>query len=476
MQNNFITTIKNMQQVLRLWNSHTLTLEERIMIFKTLAISKIVYLALITNVPKVVVKELKTKNKKKIYSKTHVKTLSNTFEIGSLKNVDINLKVKSLQCSWVKKLYDENFHEWKIIPLHLIRIKLGQNFKFHSNLSYDTKLFTSVPVFCKNIFRYWSQHFTVFPDLPSCILSSFLWYHKDILISNKPIYFKRSNNNLSYVTQLFDDTGNTKEWMKLKHEFNLNSNLYFKWMQLIHSIPQKLKNTIRNNRISENLLFLNHHLIKCNILLSLEKLTSKELYLIQLTHDFCKPTLHIYFEKHYNDCVLDLKYIYVLPRIVTSDPYTRYFQYKVLNHVFYLNEKLFFFGISETSQYSFCSQNSEIIEHLFCHGFVAKALWNDLNTFIENHLSLYDLTPHAAFFGFSEKDLDDTILQNHLLLVFKICLYQSRSYGFVCLKPLLLEIKKINGLEKKIPEANANKHKSYLLKWNNIVNQLIAYN
>ena len=218
--------------------------------------------------------------------------------------------------------------------------------------------------------------------------------------------------------------------------------------------PQKWKNTIKNNRISEN-LFLNHHLIKCNILLSLEKLNSKELYLIQLTCDFCKSTSQIYFEKHFNDCVLDWKYIYILPRIVTSDPYTRYFQYKVLNNVLYLNEKLFFFGISETSQCSFCNQNNETIELLFCHCFIAKALWNGLKTFFENHLSLYDLTPQAAFFRFTEKHLDDTVLQNHLLLVFKIYFHKSRSYGFVSLKSLILEIKKINRLEKKIAEVNA---------------------
>ena len=68
------------------------------------------------------------------------------------------------------------------------------------------------------------------------------------------------------------------------------------------------------------------------------------------------------------------------------------------------------------------------------------------------------------------------MLQNHLLLVFKIYLYKSQSYGFVCLKPLLLEIKKINCLEKKIAKANVNKHKSYLLKWNKSDNQLPAYN
>ena len=35
-------------------------------------------------------------------------------------------------------------------------------------------------------------------------------------------------------------------------------------------------------------------------------------------------------------------------------------------------------------------------------------------------------------------------------------------------KSLLLEMKKINYLEKKITEANANKQNFYLLKWNKI--------
>ena len=117
------------------------------MIFKTLAISKIVYLALITNVPKVIVEELQKIQKKFLWQnsrpKIKHKTLSNTFETGGLKNVDINLKVISLQCFWVKKLYDENFHKRKVIPLHLICITFDQHFKFPSNISYDAYL----PVF-----------------------------------------------------------------------------------------------------------------------------------------------------------------------------------------------------------------------------------------------------------------------------------------------------------------------------------------
>ena len=104
--------------------------------------------------------------------------------------------------------------------------------------------------------------------------------------------------------------------------------------------------------------------------------------MIQLTRDFCKLTSQIYFEKHFKDCVFHWKYIYILSRIVTSNSYTHYFQYKVFNNVLYLNEKVFSFGVSATSQCPFCNQNIETLKYLFCYCFVAKALLNGLNTFL----------------------------------------------------------------------------------------------
>ena len=89
MQNKFIATIKKVQQVLRLWNSRMLILEGRIMIFKTLAVSKTVYLDLVADVPKVIVKELQKIQKKILRQnsrpKIKHKTLSNTFKTGGLK-------------------------------------------------------------------------------------------------------------------------------------------------------------------------------------------------------------------------------------------------------------------------------------------------------------------------------------------------------------------------------------------------------
>ena len=205
-------------------------------------------------------------------------TLCSNFENGGLKNVDINFKIKSLQCSWIKKLYDENFHEWKIIPLYLINKYFGNNFKFHSNLSIDKKILKNFPKYYEEIFMSWSNHFSSISEVPSCILSSVLWNNCSIRINRKPITFRvLSNQNLIYLHQLFDNNGRIKNWDNIKSELELNDFLYFQWRQLVHSIPQKWKLIIKDN-YNDNLLYSNYHLIKKNNVLSLDKLNAKELY------------------------------------------------------------------------------------------------------------------------------------------------------------------------------------------------------
>ena len=54
-----------MQNVLNLWRMRNITLEEKIIIFKTLARSKVVYLTLITSFPKLI--EEMQKNTKSLH-------------------------------------------------------------------------------------------------------------------------------------------------------------------------------------------------------------------------------------------------------------------------------------------------------------------------------------------------------------------------------------------------------------------------
>ena len=55
----FYKIVTDMQRVLKIWKMRRLTLEGKIVIFKTIAISKIVFQAFIATVPKHIASELK---------------------------------------------------------------------------------------------------------------------------------------------------------------------------------------------------------------------------------------------------------------------------------------------------------------------------------------------------------------------------------------------------------------------------------
>ena len=103
-------------------------------------------------------------------------------------------------------------------------------------------------------------------------------------------------------------------------------------------------------------------------------------------------------------------------------------------------------------------------------------LWNELVLFFKNELTLFDLTPQAAFLGFlGFLNVDPELLlliQNHLLLIFKIYIYNSRKSESLKTKSLLREITKVKNIEEKISLDNEKKHANYKRKWQLVENVL----
>ena len=91
-----------------------LTIEGTIGVFKSLAISKLIHLALFNEIPISI--NLLTKMEmefmwKEKSPKIKNSTLWNDYENGGLKIVDTFSKVVSLQFSLIKRLFDNNFHQ-----------------------------------------------------------------------------------------------------------------------------------------------------------------------------------------------------------------------------------------------------------------------------------------------------------------------------------------------------------------------------
>ena len=134
----FFKTLTVIQRVLKIRKMRNLTLGGKIVIFKTKVISKIAFQSFITAFPKYVVNELEKIQKVFLWNnstpKINCETLGNDYIAGGLKNVDIPSKIIALQCSWIRRLYDDSFHEWKLIPQYLTEKSFGTSFKFRSDL------------------------------------------------------------------------------------------------------------------------------------------------------------------------------------------------------------------------------------------------------------------------------------------------------------------------------------------------------
>ena len=119
-------------------------------------------------------------------------------------------------------------HNWKIIHLALIEKFLGKGFKFHSNMKIENKYIRNFPKYYQKIIIAWSKNFASLVDLPSAILSQYLWFNSKILIDNKSVKIVCfSDNNINFVKHTFTSSGKLKNWEISKKNliFKKNTNL-----------------------------------------------------------------------------------------------------------------------------------------------------------------------------------------------------------------------------------------------------------
>ena len=108
------------------------------------------------------------------------------------------------------------------------------------------------------------KHLAMMNEISSYILPQYLWYNKSIEVDKASVhFFEFSEKSSNYVLQLFSDNGSIKKWHECKIERNLPESFYFRCLQLIDSIPERLKFLIKENyENTTNLIIHDHHLIK----------------------------------------------------------------------------------------------------------------------------------------------------------------------------------------------------------------------
>ena len=188
---NFRSKISKLKQLLNSWKCRKLSLKGKITVINTLAISKLVYLANTILTPEKVYKEVKEIILDFVWdgstSKIAYSTLIQGIGKGGLKLVDLELKVKSLSITWVKRLTDESNGKWKALPSTFFNTN-NLNTYFSSNRSRLTQL--DEPQFYKVMQNTWSDITKVIKPNEEIIQNQTIWENRYITIQNMPFTWK----------------------------------------------------------------------------------------------------------------------------------------------------------------------------------------------------------------------------------------------------------------------------------------------
>ena len=438
-ERNFSNMVTDIHNVLNLWTMRGISLIGKILIFKTLGISKLQYIASMAQVPDKIIQQLKSIQKKFLWKSNTPKikhsTLIGDYKDGGLKNVDIETKLKALKLTWVRQLCDDNHHPWKIIPLHYLTLP-NRDLILHRNFACNQHIIAKLnflPAFYKDLLSHWSEISHCEVDCIQVILSESLWYNSFIQINQNAIFFRElCLAGINRVADLFEKDGKLVMFHKLR-QLGLPDTLHFKWMQLIDAIPEKWKVIVKdhpNNSeglVSKYSLYWQTESELCTIDISCKSRYDKLLKKIQT-----QPTSIKYWEEKFGSHLdkINWKEIYLLPRSSPIESYTRAFQYKIINNALFLNKKLFKMGLIDSPTCSFCRLLDESPVHFFCQCGVTVELWSKLQNWLSPHLILPELDLKNALLGYTQSSCKNRItvkLINHIILIFKRSLYEMRS-------------------------------------------------
>ena len=123
---------------------------------------------------------------------------------------------------------------------------------------------------------------------------------------------------------------------------------------------------------------------------------------------------------------------------------------------------------------SFCKEQNESISHFFHDCRVTKSLWNEIQIFFAEKLTLPTLTLQCAYLGFYEISKYDYNLFNTILLTFKITLYQQRDKQKLNILNIVNDIRKREVIEREISFRSVRKKQIHITKWKRIHPLLIA--
>ena len=164
--NNFDGKFGSMQDILNIWKMRDLSFIGKVLVVKSLGISKLVYSASTVPLFPDMIKKVQKEINKFIWGSNIPKVKSDVMfqkpENGGLKVTNFLIKVKSLLITWVKRILKEDNARWKhVIQEFFPGVSLIDLFRSRCCIG---AIWTSIPLFYKQLLKHGmnSNHFSTY--------------------------------------------------------------------------------------------------------------------------------------------------------------------------------------------------------------------------------------------------------------------------------------------------------------------------
>lgn len=462
---NFKDKIIQIEKELKQWSKRILTPFGRITVLKTLIISKLNHLFIALPNP---TEEIINKLNKIFYhfiwqskvDKVKRDILTQEYEDGGLKMINLNYYIYSLKCTWIRRLITSETKYKSIFEIYYTNV----DNLITRGIEFVRKLKTNKPnKFWNEVLDSWVKvNNLICPTTFEDILSVNIWDNKDIKIANKTIFYKRwYDKHICFIKDLINDDGTLMDAQTFCDRYEIRVN-FLEYL----GVRMAIDNYIRTKRINVEPCTTINIYLPFNIKLLLKsKKGCKDMYGVFNTKKIISKSQQKW-NNIFENVNLNWNIIYKLPAKSCNNTKLHWFQYRILHRIIATNDLLFKLNIKQDDLCSFCGLLPEKIEHLFWHCNVVVEFWESVERWIfENIQFSLNINKQIAIFGITfNVQFNEPV--NYILIITRYFIYKCRLNH----KPLNLltwrkEVNQFLSIEKMIAIKNGYFEKFYK-KWN----------
>ena len=473
-QLNFDRVLNNLKSVINIWRGRTLSLYEKTLILKSLAIPKKLYVCSMFEVPYEFTGEVKKILCKFLWNSTpKIKygVLIDNLENGGIKFIDFKTLLAAQRVMWIKRIIAAKGNQWKIIPSQYL-FPFGGN-KTIGNNSVIKQNVGKLPPFYKSCLQSWSGFTRNDPQTVTEILLQHLWNNR-FLSAKFPSDFisLMVKHKVIIIKDVYKSDGKLQKFSDIIPMDSNNYNKYYiQWLSLTKNIPKNWKNCI-NDEPKSNLLLLfnnlsNNMIVVDDMVKQIHSLDSKFIYTVIVKKQCEHPTKRLFYENKYGN---NFNWHEVCSNIYKTsvNHLSRVFQLKIVHDILPTNYKLYRWKVKDSPRCSYCFTENETLEHLFSECHVAITLYSRITEWALKCGIVLPKLDSTTLFGITSWSIDNALL-NHILLLYKETIFNNRESGkysnlmskFIRMIDNVFKLESV--ITKNKPNTHEQKWKKYIL-------------